>query len=206
MPYLDDSAKKRIEEEIAKVEARTAGELVVVTVPASDGYHDVRALYAAAFALCTAAVVHVALPLLSVTFLLWLELVAGAAAWLTLGTPPLLRLFLPRGRIEQSVQARAKQEFLEHELFATRDRSGVLILISELEHRVVILGDAGVHSRLPEGAWEKHVARIAAGFREGHPLVELCEVIDELGQLLIAHFPRREGDENELENRVRSGD
>jgi putative membrane protein len=204
MKSFDIAAHARIESAIAEVESRSAGELVVATVPASDGYHDLRFLYAAALALSFAALVHVARPELSVTWLLWLEMGFAIVTWRVLGIGPLVRSLVPVARIEHSVQRRAREAFLEHELFATRDRSGVLILISELEHRVVILGDSGIHGCMPAGAWEAHVARIVNGFRSGQPVDGVCTVISELGSVLAEHFPARADDTNELPNKVRS--
>ena len=204
MASFDEAAQKRIEAAIAAVEARTAGELVVTTVPASDGYDDVRMLYAAALSVSLASIAHVLAPDWPVAWLLWLEIGFATAAYWLLGTGPLVRLLVPRGRLEHSVQRRAREAFLHHELFATRDRSGVLILISELEHRVVILGDAGIHARLAAGVWQAHVDRIVSGFRRGNAADGVCAVIAELGVVLIEHFPARADDTNELPNTVQT--
>lgn len=203
MASFDDAARKRIESAIAGVEARTAGELVVRTVPACDSYNDLRLLYAAALALSLSAVAHLGWPTWPVTWLLWLQLGVGVLGWLVLGAAPLLRALVPRARIERSVRRRAREAFLEHELFATRDRSGVLILISELEHHVVILGDSGIHARMPEGAWDAHVARIVQGFRSGNAADGVCAVIAELGEVLAKNFPARADDTNELPDTMR---
>ena len=88
-------------------------------------------------------------------------------------------------------------------MFATRERTGVLILLSELEHRVVILGDSGVHARMPAGAWQAHVARIVGGFHAGAPADSICAVVRELGKVLAEHFPPQADDRNELSNAVR---
>lgn len=203
MEIFDEAARKRIEAAIADVEARSAGELVVTTIPESDDYHDIRALYGAALAISSAALVHWIWPAWPVTWLLWIELVTMALGFWLLGVGPLLRHIVPRARIAQSVQQRAKEAFLAHELFATRDRSGVLILISEREHHIAILGDSGIHARLAPGAWESEVARIARGFREGNAADGICAVIAELGEVLATHFPARADDKNELSNAVR---
>jgi len=204
MTSFDESAHQRIETAIAAVEARTAGELVVSTVPASDAYNDLRMLYAGTLALSLTALAHLAWPQWPLPRLLWLEFGVAVVAFRVLAAGPLLRLIVPRQRFEHSVQRRAREAFLEHELFATRERSGVLILISELEHRVVILGDAGIHSRLPQGVWQAHVASIVNGFRSGTPADGVCAVIDQLGEVLAEHFPARADDQNELPNTVHS--
>lgn len=203
MSALDRSAEQRIEAAVTEAESRTAGEIAVLVVPRSDDYDEVRALYAGSLALSVAALAHLFWPALSVTLLLWLELLVIAAAWLVLSLPFVLRALLPEARAERAAQTRARVAFLEHEVFATRDRSGVLILISELEHRIVILADSGILARVAQDDWQRHVARIASGFRAGTPADALLEVIAELGRVLAQHFPRQAGDENELANALR---
>jgi putative membrane protein len=203
MSALDQAAEKRIEAAVTAAESLTSGELAVLVVASSDDYYEVRALYAGSLGLCAAALAHVIEPTWSVTWLLWLQLATIASVWWLLAIPSLLRALLPHARAERAAQARARAAFLDHEVFATRDRSGVLILISELEHRIVILADSGIHARLPEGVWQDHVARIAGGFRSGKPADALLEVIAELGRVLAEHFPRAAGDENELHDALR---
>jgi putative membrane protein len=204
MPSFNEAARARIEAAIAEAEARSAGELIVTSVPASDTYSDVRLLYAAALALSGSALAHLLWPAWPLSGLLWLEIGVAALGFFVLGAGPLVRLLVPAVRIEHCVQRRARDAFLQHALFATRDRSGVLILISELEHRVVILGDAGIHARLPDGAWQAHVDRIVSGFRSGDPESAVCTVISELGAVLAAHFPARTDDTNELPNALQT--
>jgi putative membrane protein len=185
------------------VEQRTAGEIVVVSVPRCDDYDDARLLYGAAAAIIAAAAVHWFWPALGVVWLLWLEAGVMALGWWLLGWAPLLRRLLPKARMDEAAQRRAREEFLEHNVFATRDRSGVLLLLSELEHEVVLLGDAGVHARVQTSGWQHHVQHVVSAIRAGRAADGVCEVIAELGELLAAQFPARDDDSNELSNTVK---
>ena len=206
MPLLDEAARARIEAAIREIEQRTAGEIVVVSVPRSDDYDDARLLYGAACALAAAAAAHLIWPELAVGWLLWLQAGVMALGWVTFGWAPLLRVVVPRARLQEAVERRAREEFLEHNVFATRDRSGVLLLLSELEHRVVLLGDAGIHERVHASGWEHHVQHMIAAIRAGRATDGVCEVIVELGALLAAQFPPRADDRNELSNAVKQED
>jgi putative membrane protein len=203
MALLDQAARERIEAAIAGVERRTSGEIVVVSVPASDRYYDVRLLFALCTALAVAALVHGFLPALSVTGLLLLQALCAALTFAVLGAGPLLRRAAPESRRAEAVLRRAREEFLEHAVFATRDRTGILILLSELEHKVVILGDAGIDAHVNQEGWQRHVARIVASIRAGDPAEGVCSVIAELGEVLTTKLPVRTDDRDELSNEVR---
>lgn len=206
MALLDEAARSRIEAAIRAVEQRTAGEIVVVSVPRSDDYDDARLLYGAAAALVAAGAVHWFRPELAFVWLLWLQAIVMALGWWLLGWAPLLRRLLPSSRMQEAAQRRAREEFLEHNVFATRDRSGVLLLLSELEHQVVLLGDAGVHERVQTSGWQHHVQHMVRAIRERRPADGVCEVIAELGALLAEQFPARADDSNELSNTVQQED
>jgi putative membrane protein len=206
MALLDEAARTRIEAAIHEVEQRTAGEIVVVSVPRSEDYDDMRLVYGAACALALASSVHLLWPALGAAWLLWLQAGLTALGWAVFGWAPLVRALVPRARLQESVERRAREEFLEHNVFATRDRSGVLLLLSELEHRVVLLGDAGVHERVQTSGWEHHVQHIIGAIRAGRAADGVCEVVAELGALLAAQFPARPDDRDELSNVVKQED
>jgi putative membrane protein len=202
MAVFDQAARDRIEAVIASVEARSASEIVVVSVLRSDDYHDVRLLYGSALALGGAAIAHALLPQLAVSWLLWLEAALIGIAWFSLGFPTLLRPLLPHGRAEESVGRRSKLEFLEHRVFETRDRTGILILISELERRVFMLGDAGIYAQLKADGFQIYVDRIVGAIRDRRAADGVCEVIADAGLLLSEKFPIRPDDRNELPDTV----
>jgi putative membrane protein len=163
-------------------------------------------LFASCCALAVAALVHAWYPAWSVSLLLVLQAVVAALAFVILGAAPLLRHLAPHARLADAVLRRAHAEFLAHSVFATRDRTGILILLSELEHQVVILGDAGIDAHVEQDGWQAHVDRIVASIRNGDPGSGVCDVIAALGEVLAAKLPVRADDQNELENRVRQDD
>ena len=203
MSLFDAEGRTRIERAIAELEQRTRGEIVVLEVARAETYRDLRVLYAAAVALAGAAIVHLLAPALSIVVLLWLELGVAALLYPLLGLAPLLRALLPPARAAQAAEQRAALELLEHGVLSTRERTGVLILLCALEHRVVILGDEGIHAHVQEG-WQAHVDRIVSAIRAGRAAEGVCEVVAELGRVFAAHLPPRDDNPNELPNAVRS--
>lgn len=203
MALLSKDSLTRIEQTVAEIEQRTAAELVVVSVGQSASYADIKLGHALAAALLAGALGHVAWPEAHVVTLLWLQLGAAALVVLALSVPALLRLAVRAQVLQHSVDRRARLAFAEHAVFDTRDRSGVLIMIAELERRVVILGDSGIHKRMPTEGWKAHVDHIVTAIRAGRAEQGICETLRALGEVLTAEFPVRPDDVNELPNAVR---
>ncbi len=121
---------------------------------------------------------------------------------LLLLSPPLRRLALSRDKAAQEVMERALRAFHAHGLSRTRDRTGILILISLLERRVQVLADEGIDAQVPQGTWDDMVRIILDGIRSGKSGDAICQAVLCCGDLLVERFPDSPGDRNELPNRV----
>ncbi len=202
MSLLSSSDADRVRQAVALVEKRTAGELVVALTRQSDDYAFHRGL------LCTTLIVvggwlgHELLPLLAAEYLFAGQGLLWIALWYMTGWAPLTRLIVPKAHQAACVEARTKQAFIEQGVTETRDRSGVLIFVSETEHRVHILADRGIHTRVTDAGWAKHVQAIVAAIRRGQTADGLCRAIEDIGEELALAFPPREDDENELPDDV----
>lgn len=157
-PTLSEHERRRLDLRVAETEKRTGTQIVLSVIQRSDAYAE---LPWKAFAL-GASVVGLILFLLHWSLYAWypdasllivvVGILAGGAllALLTVMMPRFAKLFLSDYRAEVEVQQYAKALFLDRELFATRQRTGVLLLVSLFEHRVVILPDKGLDERLTE--------------------------------------------------------
>ncbi|HET8940012.1 MAG TPA: TPM domain-containing protein [Polyangiales bacterium] len=200
---LTPAEREQVETTIGEIEKRTAAELVVVTAEACAHYYEVKLSYALMLAFAVGALGHTLAPEWSVPAILWLQLGAAIACVALCSLPAVLRLVVPRALMQQYVEQRAELAFLEHGVFATRDRTGVLILVSALEHRVAILGDEGIHKKLQAGGWQRHVTELTKAIAAGRGGEGVCNTLREIGDLLIAEFPPRPDDTDELSNAVR---
>jgi putative membrane protein len=203
MAIFNDEEKQRIEARIADAEQRTAAEIVVACVPQSDTYLGVRWLFAALVALAGSALLSLTVPFLHSGEVLVCELAIGGLAFWLSGRASLLRRLTPDALKGAAVERAAQLAFVQHTVFATRERTGVLILLSEQEHRVAILGDEGIHQRVKDVGWEGHVATIVRAIRAGKAGDGVCEVIDGLAGVLAQGAPVSADDVDELSNRVR---
>lgn len=114
------------------------------------------------------------------------------------------RLFTRAASMEEQVAVRAEAAFTREQVFATRDRTGILIYVSLLERRVRVLADAGIHAKVADGTWDGVVARVVAGMKSGRPGDGIVDAVGLCGDLLRQHgFVARPDDTNELPNSLR---
>ena len=103
---------------------------------------------------------------------------------------------------DHATRDRAFQLFAERGLYRTRGHTGLLIFISELERRVVLLGDSGLHAELGQQGWEQHVSLLLQQIRRGQARAGIIELLERLTPQLAGLAPRQTDDENELSDRV----
>lgn len=128
--------------------------------------------------------------------------VGGASALVAVFVPAYARLFLHPARRDAEVRRYAEALFLRHELFKTRERNGVLILVSCFERKVEILPDTGLHRSISETEWRPVIARMTPLLRERRFAEALQEGLAATEALLAAKgLKARMGAENELPDR-----
>jgi len=192
---------------VADAEQRSAGEVVPWIVEACDPYPEAGWKAAALGALLGMAL-GVGVPLLAGAWgaaPLWLALfvIAGGAIGLAIGQLPAAKRLLVDGAvIEHRVRVAAQSAFVRGEVFATRERTGILVFLALLERRVVVLGDAGINARVQPEEWQTIADEIVAGVRRSRPAAALAAGIEACGRLLAERgVPRYEEDVDELPDR-----
>jgi putative membrane protein len=201
--FFTPEEKERIERAVEEAEKRTAGEIVPMVVSASASYAEVEL-----------AGLVTGLTLGTVLALLWsdpwgirhLELawpvgVAGIGFFLC-RVPAVKRRLIPSREMAEAVHARCLAAFTAHGLHRTRNHTGILILVSLLEHRVEVLADRGINEKVAPGTWQDIVEIIVRGLRQRSAGEAFCAAIDRCGEILAAHFPRAPDDRNELADKL----
>lgn len=192
--FLTATESDAIDAQVARVESRTGVQVVTAVVGKSDSYVE---LPWKAFALgASLAAFGVVLAdawrpewVTASTALLHMVTILGAAAacaLLAVFAPPFGRLFLRATRRETEVRQHAQSLFLTQELFRTRRRASVLVLVSLFERRIEILPDAGLHDCVGEADWRAVVTRMTPRLREARPFHALQEGLAALEALLLA--------------------
>lgn len=208
---LGEADLDAVAEATRDAEARCGGEIVTVVVDRCDDYEGALWKAAALGSVGTAlvaAALHVALGLWGGPPLVWIALPALGGAGVGWGVarwwPWLHRQLIGEDVLARRVERRASVAFLQEELFQTRGRIGILVLVALFERRVEMLRDSGVEERVDPAVWEVTVARLAKGIREGRPGAALVECIREAGDVLAEHgFEAAPDEVDELPDRPR---
>lgn len=201
MSLLSEADRTRISDAIAEVEKTTAGEVMVATVRQSDDYTLPRVPIAIGLSAAVAAVLGFVLALGAPATVL-LQMLLGLALYGLLGRGSAVRALVRRDEIDARTQTRAYALFSELGVHRTTEGSGILIAISELEHRVIILADYGIHARVGEREWQDHVDAIVRGIREGRAGEAIVDEVRAIGTILAREYPLGGENLNELPNRV----
>ena len=212
-----DTDRTRIREAVAQAEQRTSGEIVPYIVPQSSGY-DVAVWRGAALgAVLALFVVLLVLQVYQGWGLSWLysswSLAVLVLAAGTLGgvatafVAPLKRLLAGSPLLDREVHRRAILAFVEEEVFSTRERTGILLFVSLLEHRIEVVGDTGINQKVTPDEWTDVVVRVREGIKAGKLADGLVAAIEMCGELLErCGVEIRPDDINELSDDVRLRD
>jgi putative membrane protein len=105
------------------------------------------------------------------------------------------------------VSQRAAEAFIAEEVFQTRDRTGILLFFSLLEHRVLVVGDSGINAKVEKQDWDDVVTTVIEGMKAGTPAEGLIKAIGMCGELLQRQGVRRRADDSdELSDGLRMSD
>lgn len=203
--------RERITTAVHAAEQRTNAEIVPMIVARSGFYREAQHR------------AGLVLALLSLTLLLTFDRLwipwgwhASNAAWLILATliaygagswlgtfVPVIRLFTATERMQHKVKLRAERAFAQHAIAQTRERTGVLIMVSLLERQIYVLPDQPLFQRISVEQWSRVVQTAVNRLKMGDIVGGLCQAIEACGALLQDICPGRPDDNpNELPNRL----
>jgi putative membrane protein len=227
MHKLSPSDLTAIEACVREAEAKTTGEIYCIVTEESAHYTEVVIAWATVVALLGPAVllmagVHVTIPDL---FSSWsatdvsaaietavrraLEgaiVVQGLLFVLTaaiVAIPAVRRALTPKGLKRLRVQRRAAEQFIAKNLHATRERTGVMIFVSLGERMAELVADEGIADHVDQHVWDRAMAALTAGLKDGKVEQGFAACIGLCGQVLAEKFPAHAGDNpNELPDAV----
>lgn len=102
----------------------------------------------------------------------------------------------------KNVHAHAIESFAKYGLHNTIDKTGVLIFLSVDEKRIEILADEGINAKVEQETWDTMVTKLAENIRNNGTCKGICDLVEEVGELLTIYFPIQPDDKNELSNEV----
>lgn len=202
---------RAVEAAVEHAETTTSGEIVTYIAGTSDSYHLAAwkaAALGAVFAALAAALLFARLAGWGVWLEAWMvmpPLLGGAVGYLLGRLPSVRRALVEDEIVAERVRRRAAEVFLSEEVFATRDRTGILIFVSLFERRVELLADTGIHERVPSSAWDRVVEDLVDAIRRDDGAGGLVRAVEACGELLARYRVEPRGDDiNELADRPRS--
>ena len=96
------------------------------------------------------------------------------------------------------VRTVAERTFERLGMTKTELRNGVLLFIAGDDRKFAILGDRGIHEKVPPGFWDEIAAKLTIRFKSGEFTDGIVDAVATAGDRLKEFFPRAEGDVNEL--------
>ncbi len=198
-----------VEAQVARVEAATGVQVVVALIDKADTYLE---LPWRAFAL-GASLGAFAMVIVDALSQSWSTVGALATAAGTLGAgavlavaamlaPSFARLFLRDIRRNAEVRHYAQSLFLRRELFATRARNAVLVLVARFERKVEILPDVGLHDRVTSAEWSRVIAKMTPALAQQRYADAFRDGLDAIEALLVGRGIAPQADAaDELPNR-----
>lgn len=199
MKILTDEQKERILKSVQIAEKKTSGEIVPYIVKSSDFYFEAFLKSTLLFNFFSLIIFLIIYELYHLGYInLWSEFyeyfnvqnvifitfIMSFIGYVICYIPTVRRFFAGKGLIEHRVRSRAYEAFLEREVFKTKNRTGVLIFISYLEHRVVVLGDTNINQHVTKQDWDDVVKSIIDGIKNGDIATGIENAIQKCGALL----------------------
>ncbi len=208
-PVLSENDKDLLEKKIARAEEQSRSQIVLATVIRSDSYAEIP-WKAFALGVSVSGLLALSGNLLfpgwiqgmAVLIAVFAMLATGAAmALLTILFPVFARLFLNDSRAETETRQYAESLFLSRQLFLTKHRTGILLLISLFEKKVVIIPDKGICDHVSNADIQRIIALMKAplGRNEFRRSMEIA--VDELTRI-IEPLTADDTTGDELSNRI----
>ena len=221
MIHLTEEDRQKVSAAIAAAEANSNGEIVAVTTPISDPYHDVALHWAMVplFAvLAWAAWRPTALewwygllvggwesdPTMSqlLTLLMVFAALKFTVALLILKWMPLRVALTPGATKSRRVRRRALAIFKSAAERRTTGRTGILIYLSMAERRAEIIGDEAITKVTTPETWGEAMAELLVELKRGRVGDGIVAAIEQVGVVLAENFPRTDADVNEIPDKL----
>ena len=170
---------------VEKAEKLTSAEFVVALEPHSGSYRDIDLFFAVSLNFIVMLLAFFSPVVVSQDWVPLYLISTFVLAWLFSAYTPLIRrLFCSSKRMERQVKESAQLQFLNQGVTQTRGRTGVMILVSQLEKRVTVVADSGVRRAVDDGKWKGLMGQIQDEFNGGDLSATAVQAVEKLGEFL----------------------
>ncbi len=191
----------RIVNAVETAEKLTSAEFVVALEPRSGSYRDIDLIFAASLNFVVMLFAFFGPIVVSPDWVPLNLIILFALAWsFSAYTPFIRRSFCSSERMERQVRELAQLQFLNQGVTQTRGRTGVMVLVSQLEKRVAVVADSGVTRSVDDEKWKELMGEIQGGFDGGDLSATAVQAVEKLGEFLAEPLPVAKDDIDELSN------
>ena len=206
---------------VAAAERHTDGEIVTIIAARSSDYDDVALVWASVGAFLAMSLValfpdfyrglydalrggwgHEPTTNEWLGTIIAFGVVKWIGIWLILLWRPLRLALTPRSITAARARARAIDLFKVGTEAKTAGLTGVVLYVSLAEHRADIVADEAIASKVAPAIWGDAMAALIERIRAGQPGEGMAEAVRQVGAVLATHFPKSDGNPNELCDRL----
>ena len=116
--------------------------------------------------------------------------------------PSFKMIFVPRSVSFRRASNNAVRQFLARGIHTTENRTGVLIFVSLAEHYAEVVADEGINGKVDQKDWDDMVGDLISYARKDQVADGFVAAVGRAGDLLGKHFPVKEKQVNELDDRL----
>lgn len=113
-----------------------------------------------------------------------------------------IRVHIENHCSKENILERAWEVFKNLGIHKTNERNGVIFYLAVEDHRFAILGDEGIHKKVPSDFWDDIKTIMQTEFKLGRFTEGLSVGISIAGEQLQKHFPFQREDANELTDMI----
>jgi putative membrane protein len=201
MSLLTEDEQKQVAQAIEAVECQTDAELVTVLAASADDYAYVPLIWAGLVALLLPGLINFYPGWLNANELLLTQIATFIAVALLCRLPAVTSRLVPGAVRHWRAGSLARRQFLEQNLHATVNGTGILIFVSEAERYVEIIVDDGIARHVDDMVWRSMVDVFTRQVSEGKILEGFLGCIRSCGEVLSDQVPVTQA-RNELPNRL----
>ncbi len=210
---LTKQEKQLIESAVKEAESKISGEIVPVLLQSSHNYPSTKykiALIASVVMFILVISADRWLPGFNIYDpLYYFSLVYGAAILgflIPILFPYIAVSFATEKEKRYAVEQKAETLFLEHEIFNTKARTGIMILVSLAEKRALIMADTGINQKVEQSIWDDLVNDLVHSIKRNEMCNGIIDAVKSASKILLDNgFIADVDDSNELSDQIITG-
>lgn len=207
MSMMSADDHKAVSKAIRSAELHTDGEIYAVIARRSDDYFATAAFAVSLAAILGGFVVALVLHQYWIaidarTFMTAFAFAYLAALAVLVFVPSVSLRLVPRNVLARRAHQNAVSQFIARNIHITKARTGVLLFVSVDERYAEVIADDAINSHVSQAEWDSIVSMLITAASDRRYADGFLQAIAATGTLLAAHFPKTDGDANELDDHV----